>query len=224
MESRWWQRESLIKFESPTSFFIFVPSNSGKSFFTKQLLMMAPEMFKIPPSKIYFSFSVWQDLYYKMVNEIPQIQFHKGLPSMELLNNWGEQDGHKIIVFDDLIMDAADSAEMSHIMCVGSHHYNMTVIQILQNVFQKGKSMRTASLNYHYFILFRSFRDVLQIQTLGKQMFPGQTKFFMEAYHKSTKQRFGYLLLDLHPHTDKTYQLRTHILPGQFYTIYQPIQ
>jgi len=81
--------------------------------------------------------------------------------------------------------------------------------------------MRTASLNCHYYILFRSYRDVLQIQTLGKQIFPGQLKYFMDVYNKATTQKYSYLLIDLNPHTDKTYQLRTNILPGQFPTIYQ---
>jgi hypothetical protein len=140
---------------------------------------------------------------------------------MEELGEWGEQKGHKIVVLVDLMMDAADSLEIAHMTCVGSHHYNMTVIHLLQNGFQKGKSMRTASLNCHYFILFRSYRDVLQIQTLGKQIFPGQLKYFMDVYNKATTQKYSYLLIDLNPHTDKTYQLRTNILPGQFPTIYQ---
>jgi len=180
----WWQNESLLKFETPTSMFIVGPSNSGKTFFTKRLLEMSSGMFKTPPSRIYFCFSVWQELYDQMSKSVPNIHFHKGLPSMEELREWGEQKGHKIVVLDDLMMDAADSLEIAHMMCVGSHHYNMTVIHLLQNVFQKGKSMRTASLNCHYFILFRSYRDVLQIQTLGKQIFPGQLKYFMDVYNK----------------------------------------
>ena len=217
----WWQNESLLKFETPTSMFIVGPNNSGKTFFIKRLLEMSSGMFKTPPSRIYFCFSVWQELYDQMSKNVPNIHFHKGLPSMEELGEWGEQKGHKIVVLDDLMMDAADSLEIAHMMCVGSHHYNMTVIHLLQNVFQKGKSMRTASLNCHYFILFRSYRDVLQIQTLGKQIFPGQLKYFMDVYNKATTQKYSYLLIDLNPHTDKTYQLRTNILPGQFPTIYQ---
>jgi len=32
----WWEHESLIKFESPTSIFIVAPSNSGKTVLTKK--------------------------------------------------------------------------------------------------------------------------------------------------------------------------------------------
>jgi len=120
----WWQNESLLKFETPTSMFIVGPSNSGKTFFTKRLLEMSSGMFKTPPSRIYFCFSVWQELYDQMSKSVPNIHFHKGLPSMEELREWGEQKGHKIVVLDDLMMDAVDSLEIAHMMCVGSHHYN----------------------------------------------------------------------------------------------------
>ena len=193
--NRWWQREALLKFETPTSVFVVGPSNSGKSFLVKRILDNNKEMFATPPSQIYFCYSVWQELYDKMKKDVPYIEFHKGLPSMDEIKNWGEKNGHMIVVLDELMIDAAVSSEMAHIMCVGSHHYNISVIHILQNVFKKGKSMRTASMNCHYFILVRSFRDVLQIQTLGKQMFPGQMKFFMDAYNKATSKRYGYILM-----------------------------
>ena len=79
-------------------------------------------------------------------------------------------------------MDAANSDEIVHLMCVGSHHHQLTVIHILQNLFQKGKFMRTASLNCHYFILMANKRDTLQINTLGRQVFPGQLQFFYAKF------------------------------------------
>jgi hypothetical protein len=69
-------------------------------------------------------------------------------------------------------------------MCVGSHHHQMTVIHILQNVFHQGKSMGSASVNAHYFILMNNKRDKNQILTLGKQIFPGKTKHFMDSFNK----------------------------------------
>ena len=95
-----------------------------------------------------------------------------------------------------LMMDAANSEELVHLMCVGSHHHQITVIHILHNLFQKGKFMRTASLNCHYFILMANKRDTLQINTLGRQIIPGQLKFFMRSFELATQENFSYLLLD----------------------------
>lgn len=219
----WWEKESLIKFESPTSIFIVAPSGGGKTELTKQLLKHADGVFKVPPSQIYFCYSIWQNIYTEMQNEITNIQFYHGLPSLEELNDWGTEVGHKILVLDDLMMKAVDSDELVHMLCVGSHHSNFTVIFLLQNVFQKGKSMRTASLNCHYFLLFGSKREHSQITTLGRQIFPGNTKYFMSAYQKAISSKpFHFLLVDLSPHTNKLYQLRTNILPGQDTIVYQP--
>ena len=128
------------------------------------------------------------------------------------------------MVLDDLMMDAANSDEVVHLMCVGSHHHNITVIHILQNLFQKGKSMRTASINCHYFILMANKRDTMQINTLGRQVFPGQLKFFIRSYELATQKNVSYLLLDLCPRSEKYYQLRTNILPGESTIVYQPIK
>jgi len=219
----WWEKESLIKFESSTSIFIVAPSGGGKTELTKQLLKHADDMFKVPPSKIYFCYSMWQNIYSEMQNEVNNIQFYQGFPSMDDLNDWGTEEGHKILVLDDLMIKGVDSEELIHMMCVGSHHFNFTVIFLLQNVFQKGKSMRTASLNCHCFLLFDSKRDPSQIAILGRQIFPGNSKYFLDAYQKAIALKpFNFLLVDLSPRSDKSYQLRTNILPGQDTIVYQP--
>ncbi|VDI01124.1 Hypothetical predicted protein [Mytilus galloprovincialis] len=219
-----WKKESLLKYQSPTSIFIVGASNSGKTVYTKNMLEHADEMFQKPPTKIYYCFSVWQPIYDEMKTNIKNIEFHKGLPEMDILSEWGAHKGHKILVLDDLMMDSADSSELVHLMCVGSHHHQITVIYILQNLFHKGKAMRTASLNCHYFILFRNYRDQLQVQTLGKQIFPGQSKYFIDSYHKATSVKFRPLIIDLNAHTDKTYQLTTNRGVEQFPIVYLPKQ
>lgn len=148
-----------------------VNSGSGNSYLTRQILQHADGMFKKPVVRIMFCYSVWQELYTKMKTVLPFIEFHQGFPSKEEMLEWRSNEGHKILVLDDLMIDAADSMETVHMFYVGSHHYNITVIHLMQNLFQKGKAMRTASLNCHYFILFPSYRDRLQIQKFGKNTF-----------------------------------------------------
>ena len=174
--------------------------------------------------KYFFCYTVYQPLIDEMKKEIPLIEFHQGLPTMDTLTEWGAIHGHKIVVMNDLMMDAANSDEILHLMCVGSHHHQITVIHILQNLFQKGKSMRTASLNCHYFILMANKRDTLQINTLGGQVFPGQLKFFMRSFEIATQETLSYLFLDLCLRSEKSYQLRTCILPGESIIVYHPIK
>ena len=86
---------------------------------------------------------------------------------------------------------------------------------ITQNLFYKSKESRTMSLNTHFIVAFKNPRDVTQITTLAKQMYPGNTKFMVEAFRDATSKPFGYLLIDLKPKTDDRIRLRTNIFPDE---------
>ena len=49
--------------------------------------------------------------------------------------------------------------------------------------------------------------------TLAKQMYPGQTDFFLNQYEEAVKRPFGYLLIDLKTITQDNCRLRTNVLP-----------
>ena len=118
--------------------------------------------------------------------------------------------------------ESANSVEVERFVCVGSHHLNMTIICLVQNLFQKGKVMRTLSLNCHYFVMYKNRRDQEQINRFGRQAFPQQSKYFVDAYMKATSTPYGYLLVDLNPHSYKLYSLRTRIFPGEDVIVYRP--
>ena len=64
-------------------------------------------------------------------------------------------------------------------------------------------------------MLFKNPRDKLQILTLAKQMYPGQTDFFLNQYEEAVKRPFGYLLIDLKTTTQDNCRLRTNVLPSE---------
>lgn len=55
----------------------------------------------------------------------------------------------------------------------------------------------------------------MQITCLGKQMYPRRIQFFQEAYNDATKDKWGYLFVDLKPDTPEDFRLRTNIFPGE---------
>ena len=97
----------------------------------------------------------------------------------------------------------------------GSHHRNLSVIYIVQNLFHQRKGSRSISLNSHYLVLFNNPRDKLQIFIPAKQMYPGQTDFFLNQYEEAVKRPFGYLLIDLKTTTEDNCRLRTNVLPSE---------
>ena len=48
---------------------------------------------------------------------------------------------------------------------------------------------------------------------LGSQIMPRKSHYFMDSYEKATSRKYGYLLIDFSPESDKKYQLRTRIFP-----------
>jgi hypothetical protein len=65
--------------------------------------------------------------------------------------------------------------------------------------------------NTHYIVLFKNPLDAGQVSVLARQMYPGKSKFVVEAYEHATKEPYGYLLIDLKPETDDSYRIRTRI-------------
>ena len=115
-----------------------------------------------------------------------------------------------------------DKKELAELFTKGSHHRNLTIIYIVQNLFDKSKSMRTASLNSQYLVLFKSPRDKTIVQHLGNQMFPKNTKFLMDAFEDATQAPYGYLLMDLRQDTPEEMRIRTNIFPEEQEAVYLP--
>lgn len=217
----WWNEEALVKLESPTSIMICGPTNVGKTWFLKRLLMNASKMFKRPPTHILYCYgSVWQSIFSDMENQISNISFHSGLPNESELMDLANEKSHFICVLDDLMLEAANSQSVERIFTKGSHHLDMTVVFLVQNIFEKGKFFRTISLNTKYFVLFRNTRDKQQVQTFGRQLYPNKVNYFLNAYSQATSYPYGYLLVDLNVNIDSRLELRTRIFPGEDTIVY----
>ena len=118
-----------------------------------------------------------------------------------------------LIVFDDQMIDASKDKRIVNLFSRGSHHRNLSEIYIVQNLFHQGKGSRSISLNGHYLLLFMNPRDKLQNLTLAKQMYPGQTYFFLNQYEEAPKRPFVCLLIDLKTTTQDNCPLRKTSCP-----------
>ena len=87
-----------------------------------------------------------------------------------------------ILVLDDLMGEAVKDQNIVNMFTVGSHHKNISVLFLMQNIFQKGSHSRTISINSQYMVLFKNARDQTQIRTLAMQIFPTDWKNFLKYY------------------------------------------
>lgn len=220
-ESKWYDREALIPFETPTKMTIVAASNGEKTIFVKKLLENSKGMFKNDFKNIYYHYgSTYQPIFDDMSKSIPNLIFKEGLPLEEELREMSSDKGHNCIVLDDLMSEVNNHPKLEKLWTVHSHHYNISILYLTQNIFEKGKAARTISLNTGYYCLFRNFRDELQVQNFGRQVFLGKTNLFMKAFRLATSKPFGYLIVDMESRSDKRFRLRTNIFPGENTIIY----
>jgi hypothetical protein len=189
------------------------PSGCGKSWLIRDLLLYRNDMFEPPPKKVVWFYGIFQSLYH----DIPNVTFVEGIP--DRFEDYLE--GPTLFIFDDLMAQCGKNTRMTDLFTKGSHHLNLSVIFITQNLFHKGKEMREISLNAHYLFLFKNRRDMSQLTHLGRQLYPCDLKFFQQVYQDATSNPYSYLLVDLRPETPEPFRLRTNILPTQHPIIYQ---
>ena len=73
-----------------------------------------------------------------------------------------------LLLFDDSCEEFFNDKEFFKLATAGRHR-NMHVIYIKHNLYQQSRWSRTIDLNTFHLILFKSPRDVQQVNYLGKQ-------------------------------------------------------
>ena len=180
--------------------------------FTFKFISESQDLITPPPEKIIYCYGEYQEIF----NNYPHVTFIEGLPDISQFD--GKQ--RTLVILDDLMTETNDS--VSNIFTKVSHHRNVSVVYLSQNLFYKSKQNRTMSLNAHYMVLFKNPRDAVQVATLARQMYPGRSKFLAEAFKDATDKAYGYLLIDLKPDTEEKYRIRTNIFPGERQYVYVP--
>jgi len=163
-----------------------------------------------PPSKIVYCYGKYQQLFC----QYPRVIFHQGLPELS------DSDGKEpvLLIIDDLMQETNDT--VANLFTKGSHHRNMSVMYLTQNLFPKNKFAKTMNLSAHYMVLFKNPRDATQFGNLARQMIPKTSQFTVEAYKDATREPYSYLLVDLRPEQDDDLRLRTNIFPRETHYVY----
>jgi len=69
----------------------------------------------------------------------------------------------------------------------GSHHKNLSVILISQNLFHQRCDQRDICISQrNYIVVFKNPHDRVQIRHLAHQVYPDDPKFLEEAYYDAT--------------------------------------
>ena len=216
--------QAVVPFLASSTICVSGCSQSGKTTFVAKLLKHLSAMFTgSTPKKVLYCFSLYQPLFDDIQQTVPDITFQQGIPTLEELDCYiKDNDKDLILILDDLIHDIVQCKETQLLFTQYAHHRNITIIYMTQNLFMQGKYARTIALNTHVYVVFRNFRDASSIKTLAQQINPGRPQHLTDAFQDATSCKYGYLVIDLGPHTNDKLRLRTNIFPDDKTVIYLP--
>jgi hypothetical protein len=195
-----------LRWKHPFTAIVAGPSGSGKSHFVARFIKHIDEMCGDTRfEKVYWHHS--PGLRPLGDSSGGKVQYREGLPNMEDF----EGNAPNLIIVDDMMRESDGS--VVDLFTKGSHHKNISVFFITQNLFHQGRGQRDISLNAHYIVCFKNPRDRAQIRHLARQVYPEESRFIEEAYADATRTPHGYLVLDLKQSTPDEARVRTSIFP-----------
>jgi hypothetical protein len=203
-----------VLFKQPFTCIVSGPTSSGKSTFAVKFIKNIKNQCTPP----YFHSIIWC---LSETNAAPLelkglVSFYKGIPDF---NN--ESLEPKLIILDDLMRDAY-SPQVSDLFSKLSHHRNLSILLVTQNLFHQARGARDISLNSKYIVVYKNPRDKNQVAHLARQVYPENWRGLHKAFLDATKQPHGYLLLDLCQDTPDLLRFRTNIF-DEHPLVYAPI-
>lgn len=182
----------LLKLKHPSSLLISGPSGSGKSTFVCKLLSNLHDNYDTKITQVHWCYTE-ENAKPSFNSDRVKIIYHIGIPeSFSNINN-----DPILIILDDLMNESGNDARVSELFTRGSHHRNISVILITQNIFHKGAHTRDISLNAKYLVLFKNPRDPSQFQHLARQIYPNNSRCLSNVYKEVTEKPHSYLFIDL---------------------------
>lgn len=203
----------IMELKHPFTMILAGSSRSGKSVFTEKLIRNAYVMIKPRVTRVVYCYNNYQERF----KDMHGVEFFPNLDILEELKSLSSEN--TVLILDDYMKEADKIADF---FTRFSHHSNLSVIFITQNVFHQKKGMRDLTLSTQYLVLMRNVRDRSQISILARQLEPDNTKYIMDSYKDATEKPYSYLLIDFCQTTPNDRRLVSCIFPGETLVYYTP--
>ena len=153
-------------FKHPITIQVSGKTRCGKTRLVRRIL--EEQLIKLFAIRIIWVFSEWQPDYDMIRDLYPGREFEKWWRD-EIFDSISPKQ-RNILVLDDQMGVASLSTSVADLFTKESRHRNLTVIYLVQNVYNQGKSQRTISLNSQYSVVFRNGRDASQFRYMAYQI------------------------------------------------------
>ena len=192
----------MLKFKANYNTIIFGQTGVGKTQF--MLNVIRRKNITPFPENIFYMYNVEQD-FMKTWNqsEESKIKFIYGLDFEQL-----DTTKPSLLVIDDLLLST--NKKLAEMFILGSHHYQISLFYLTQNLFPNCDLNRLMSRNSHYFVLFHNQRNFRQIHTLAQQVFVGKDiERITNAYKRAGESDRGFIVLSFAPDIPRELQVVT---------------
>jgi len=212
-----------IKFKHPFTCIVSGPSGSGKSSFTLRFLQHLDSLCTEPDFSggTIWCYSEKASVPRQQLASLPNkdvIRYHEGVPQ-----GFGNAHGKPCLIILDDLLNEVYLKDVCDLFTKGSHHRNISVILITQNLFHQGRFCRDILLNAKYTVELKNVRDKSQLLYLARQVHPQDSDSLYKSYLEATGRPHGYFILDFAKDTDDRLRYRTNVFPDEYlHIIYMP--
>ena len=208
--------EYNLLFEHPARFLIFGPSCSGKTTFVQNYLNKLSDFYDFEFDRIVYCSESGSSI---KTNINDKIIFKSEL-NEDLINTF-QPSKNNLLIIDDMMQNVINNQISTDLFTKRSHHSNITILFLTQNLYPKSKYMRDVSINSNYIVLMKNPIERLQINILSNRI-EGKTKDnrLLLAYKEATEKPYSYLLIDLCQKTPNILKYRSNIFDENFQTVY----
>ena len=206
-----------FQFQTPARVFIAGPSGCGKTTRLFQILEWNSLLFdnKEHFDNIFYFYNTWNkdfDKYGHLVTEF--INEYPSIPLIEeKCNSFKEKNG-SVVVIDDF--GSQLKGDIVEFFTVKSHHLNISVFFLHQNLFPRQSFARDITLNTTDTIIFKNPRDPSQIRHFATQFKPGKSGCLVEAYNKATTEPYSYLWINQRQAACNNLRVLTNVTPDEW--------
>ena len=129
-------RNDDFKFQHPFTMMVSGPTSCGKTYFLKQMLQDIRQVCEPYPQRIVWLYKRWQPLYDVIRRTVnPHVEFVHGIPPDLEHDSFFDPQIRNLIVLDDLMSMTAKDSRINDLFTEGSHHRNLSVIVLNQNLY-----------------------------------------------------------------------------------------
>lgn len=217
-----------FRLQTPCRILISGPSASGKTTLILQLIDHRRLLFSHPPEKIFYFYGEWNSIFTSYIENNEDISFHQGIPTVEHIKKLASpvRQRGSLLVIDDAMGNIKDP-QFPSLFTMVSHHYNITICILLQNLFPPEHLYRTISINCNYFFIMKNPRNGAQFGYFVRQLAASgkSARYYSDVFHYVTKEPYTYVMLDLSQHVSDRYRVRSNFIPvkGKPMSVYFPI-